>query len=241
MQDIKEKAEEAEQDGTAGIEHELQQRNHEILDEIYRFRDQVLPSYPFSQEQDQERHRLGQWLDALTHYAESIMPSGDPREDSDAASIAEATAESDEPEEEPAHYEATNYILKPTSPPPPPPPGPSRYALPFPGLPTRTSSYSSTSGKISGSRGHNPAAGDFAVLEAYDPDWRDNFGPFLAKEGLADDDIRADQDFIVELMQYLAQRESDRPKSSSSSSSRGGQALRTAKMQRGSLERRRWN
>lgn len=161
----------------------------------------------------------------------------------DAVDVAEEAAESDEQEEEPIHHEATNYVLRPTLPPPPPPPGSSRYALPFPGLPpTRASSYSSTSGKISGSRGYNPAAGDFAVLEAYDPDWRDNFGPFLAKEGLADDDIRADQDFIVELMQYLAQREGDRPKSSSSASaSRGGQALRTAKMQRGSLEKRRRN
>ncbi|KAI1112256.1 hypothetical protein F5Y14DRAFT_422635 [Nemania sp. NC0429] len=243
MQDIEKKAEEA-----PGSEHELQQRNYEILDEFYRFRDQVLPGYPFSQEQDQERRRLEQWLDALTHYAEGIATSRQPRDFLGIASIAEETAEPEELEdgEEPdPHEEAANYVLEPTTtPPPPPPPAPqtSRYALPFPGLPARTYSSSSTGGRISGSgsRGHDADSGDFAVLEAYDPHWRDHFGPFLAKEGLADDDIRADQDFIVELMQYLAQQESDRPKWSSSS--RGGQGLRTAKIHRGSgLEKRRRN
>ncbi|KAI0405562.1 hypothetical protein F4802DRAFT_606817 [Xylaria palmicola] len=41
---------------------------------------------------------------------------------------------------------------------------------------------------------------EFAKLEAYDPNWRDNFGNFLSEQGLADDFIKENQDFIVEFL-----------------------------------------
>ncbi|KAI0968767.1 hypothetical protein F4678DRAFT_185227 [Xylaria arbuscula] len=41
---------------------------------------------------------------------------------------------------------------------------------------------------------------EFARLEAYDPDWRANFGNFLSEQGLADDFIRENQEFIVEFL-----------------------------------------
>ncbi|TRX98553.1 hypothetical protein FHL15_000627 [Xylaria flabelliformis] len=43
-------------------------------------------------------------------------------------------------------------------------------------------------------------ASEFAKLEAYDPNWRENFGNFLSEQGLADDFIRENQDFIVEFL-----------------------------------------
>ncbi|KAI0419570.1 hypothetical protein F5X98DRAFT_334437 [Xylaria grammica] len=41
---------------------------------------------------------------------------------------------------------------------------------------------------------------EFAKLEAYDPNWRENFGNFLSEQGLADDFIKENQDFIVEFL-----------------------------------------
>ncbi|KAI1195165.1 hypothetical protein F5X97DRAFT_249715 [Nemania serpens] len=41
---------------------------------------------------------------------------------------------------------------------------------------------------------------EFAKLEAYDPNWRENFGNFLSEQGLADDFIKDNQDFIVEFL-----------------------------------------
>ncbi|KAI0802469.1 hypothetical protein GGR55DRAFT_665694 [Xylaria sp. FL0064] len=41
---------------------------------------------------------------------------------------------------------------------------------------------------------------EFATLEAYDPNWRANFGNFLSEQGLADDFIKENQEFIVEFL-----------------------------------------
>ncbi|KAI0536966.1 hypothetical protein GGR58DRAFT_527846 [Xylaria digitata] len=73
------------QDSTA----EIKRDTTEILDEIYKLRNQLPTSAP----SDQERLRLEQWLDNLTHYAETIV-TGDEvddevDEDSDAASFLE--------------------------------------------------------------------------------------------------------------------------------------------------------
>ncbi|KAI1103669.1 hypothetical protein F4804DRAFT_342372 [Jackrogersella minutella] len=46
---------------------------------------------------------------------------------------------------------------------------------------------------------HKPPS-RFAKLEAYDPNWRDNFGNFLSEQGLTDEFIRENQDFIVEFL-----------------------------------------
>ncbi|KAH7037383.1 uncharacterized protein B0I36DRAFT_428035 [Microdochium trichocladiopsis] len=42
---------------------------------------------------------------------------------------------------------------------------------------------------------------EFAELEAYDPDWRDNFGNFLRDQGLTDEFIKENQGFIVEFLE----------------------------------------
>ncbi|ORY60565.1 uncharacterized protein BCR38DRAFT_411713 [Pseudomassariella vexata] len=46
---------------------------------------------------------------------------------------------------------------------------------------------------------HKPPS-KFTTLEAYDPNWRDNFGNFLTEQGLTDDFIKENQDFIVEFL-----------------------------------------
>ncbi|KAL7621305.1 hypothetical protein AAE478_008625 [Parahypoxylon ruwenzoriense] len=46
---------------------------------------------------------------------------------------------------------------------------------------------------------HKPPS-KFAKLEAYDPNWRDNFGNLLSEQGLTDEFIRENQDFIVEFL-----------------------------------------
>ncbi|KAI4604208.1 hypothetical protein KJ359_000339 [Pestalotiopsis sp. 9143b] len=46
---------------------------------------------------------------------------------------------------------------------------------------------------------HKPGS-EFATLEAYDPLWRDNFGNFLTEQGLTDDFIKDNQDFIVDFL-----------------------------------------
>ncbi|KAI0169767.1 hypothetical protein GGR52DRAFT_481829 [Hypoxylon sp. FL1284] len=48
--------------------------------------------------------------------------------------------------------------------------------------------------------GHHKQSSRFAKLEAYDPNWRDNFGNFLSDQGLTDEFIRENQDFIVEFL-----------------------------------------
>ncbi|KAI1424569.1 hypothetical protein F5Y12DRAFT_751506 [Xylaria sp. FL1777] len=41
---------------------------------------------------------------------------------------------------------------------------------------------------------------EFAQLDAYDPNWRQNFGNFLSEQGLADDFIKDNQSFIVDFL-----------------------------------------
>ncbi|KAI1399889.1 hypothetical protein F4819DRAFT_497700 [Hypoxylon fuscum] len=48
--------------------------------------------------------------------------------------------------------------------------------------------------------GHHKQQSKFAKLEAYDPNWRENFGNFLSEQGLTDEFIRENQDFIVEFL-----------------------------------------
>ncbi|KAI0452138.1 hypothetical protein F5B21DRAFT_484720 [Xylaria acuta] len=62
---------------------ETKRDTSEILDEIYKLRDQLPPRYP----SDQERLHLEQWLDSLTHYAESVVANEVPGELFDAASF----------------------------------------------------------------------------------------------------------------------------------------------------------
>lgn len=51
--------------------------------------------------------------------------------------------------------------------------------------------------RSSSSNGFAKPPSEFATLEAYDPHWRDNFGNFLTEQGLTDDFIKENQDFIV--------------------------------------------
>ncbi|GKT69481.1 proline-rich protein LAS17 [Colletotrichum tofieldiae] len=46
--------------------------------------------------------------------------------------------------------------------------------------------------------GHSPS--EFAVLDAFDPQWRENFGEDLRDKGLTDDFIKENQEFIVEFL-----------------------------------------
>ncbi|KAI1779371.1 hypothetical protein F4818DRAFT_248308 [Hypoxylon cercidicola] len=48
--------------------------------------------------------------------------------------------------------------------------------------------------------GYHKQPSRFAKLEAYDPNWRENFGNFLSEQGLTDEFIRENQDFIVEFL-----------------------------------------
>ncbi|KAH8886821.1 WH1-domain-containing protein [Thozetella sp. PMI_491] len=73
----------------------------------------------------------------------------------------------------------------------------------LPSLPNHSSS--------AGTNGHGYAArSEFATLEAFDPNWRDNFGDDLQAKGLNDDFIRENQDFIVEFLKQ-EQQEQSRP------------------------------
>ncbi|KAK8139524.1 WH1 domain-containing protein [Apiospora sp. TS-2023a] len=47
---------------------------------------------------------------------------------------------------------------------------------------------------------HKPSS-EFATLEAYDPLWRENFGNFLTEQGLTDEFIKENQEFIVGFLQ----------------------------------------
>ncbi|KAI1308338.1 hypothetical protein F5Y03DRAFT_350711 [Xylaria venustula] len=64
---------------------EIKRDTNEILEEIYKLRDQLPPSLP----SDPERLRLKQWLDDLTNYAETVVADEGPEEISDAANLHE--------------------------------------------------------------------------------------------------------------------------------------------------------
>ncbi|KAK8089955.1 hypothetical protein PG997_004916 [Apiospora hydei] len=69
---------------------------------------------------------------------------------------------------------------------PPPPPAPAS---------THSRSPSTSANGV-----HKPAS-EFATLEAYDPLWRENFGNFLTEQGLTDEFIKENQEFIVGFLQ----------------------------------------
>ncbi|KAI1212707.1 uncharacterized protein F4807DRAFT_457504 [Annulohypoxylon truncatum] len=74
----------------------------------------------------------------------------------------------------------------------PTPPDSPRSSLP-PSLPDARTSVTNVNG-------FQKPPSKFAKLEAYDPNWRDNFGNFLSEQGLTDEFIRENQDFIVEFL-----------------------------------------
>ncbi|KAF2965540.1 hypothetical protein GQX73_g8049 [Xylaria multiplex] len=96
------------QDNTTEIKHDTT----EILDEIYRLRNQLLPGAP----SDQERLRLEQWLDNLTHYAETIVASNETDaeidEDSDVASFFEGVQEQSQPDDDAAAEPSTSITSR---------------------------------------------------------------------------------------------------------------------------------
>ncbi|KAK2048705.1 WH1-domain-containing protein [Colletotrichum somersetense] len=51
---------------------------------------------------------------------------------------------------------------------------------------------------LGGANGHSPS--EFSVLDAFDPQWRENFGEDLRDKGLTDDFIKENQEFIVEFL-----------------------------------------
>ncbi|KAJ9155726.1 Proline-rich protein LAS17 [Pleurostoma richardsiae] len=57
----------------------------------------------------------------------------------------------------------------------------------------------SSSGSINGF-GHHKLPSEFATLEAFDPEWREHFGNDLRQNGLTDDFIKDNQDFIIEFL-----------------------------------------
>ncbi|KAK7969373.1 hypothetical protein PG988_008446 [Apiospora saccharicola] len=69
---------------------------------------------------------------------------------------------------------------------PPPPPAPA---------PTHSRTSSTNANGV-----HKPSS-EFATLEAYDPLWRENFGNFLTEQGLTDEFIKENQEFIVGFLQ----------------------------------------
>ncbi|RYP68296.1 hypothetical protein DL770_008459 [Monosporascus sp. CRB-9-2] len=79
-----------------------------------------------------------------------------------------------------------------SSAPSPTPPDSPRASLPPQHFHARMSS-----GNLSGP--HNPPS-EFAELEAYDPNWRQNFGNFLTEQGLTDEFIRENQGFIIDFL-----------------------------------------
>ncbi|KAI1126170.1 hypothetical protein F5Y10DRAFT_217071 [Nemania abortiva] len=74
----------------------------------------------------------------------------------------------------------------------PTPPESPRNSLPLLQPHARTSSINLNS--------YLKPTSEFAKLEAYDPNWRENFGNFLSEQGLTDDFIKDNQDFIVEFL-----------------------------------------
>ncbi|KAK8048696.1 hypothetical protein PG994_010426 [Apiospora phragmitis] len=81
---------------------------------------------------------------------------------------------------------------------PSPPESPRNGSLPPP--PSAPAPTHSRTPSASANGFHKPSS-EFATLEAYDPHWRDNFGNFLTEQGLTDDFIKDNQEFIVGFLQ----------------------------------------
>ncbi|KAK7743649.1 hypothetical protein SLS62_010552 [Diatrype stigma] len=72
-------------------------------------------------------------------------------------------------------------------------PTPTPPDSPSSGLPPARTSATNLNGY------HNPTS-EFAELEAYEPNWQENFGHFLKEQGLTDQFIKENQTFIVEFL-----------------------------------------
>ncbi|KAM9882141.1 hypothetical protein BJF96_g3785 [Verticillium dahliae] len=77
--------------------------------------------------------------------------------------------------------------------PPPTPLAPSHSSLP-------------SLGHANGQR-----SSEFAILEAFDPHWRENYGQELSNNGLADDFIKENQEFIVDFLKDAQQKNEEPP------------------------------
>ncbi|KAI5921884.1 hypothetical protein F4810DRAFT_314936 [Camillea tinctor] len=73
----------------------------------------------------------------------------------------------------------------------------------------------SRSASVLHTNGNHKSYSEFAKLEAYDPQWRENFGNFLFEQGLTDEFIKENQDFIVDFLKEQGEsgsrRSSDTP------------------------------
>lgn len=79
---------------TADIRHRIgsvQVNQREILDQMDNLRKQSQQNYQFDHGQEQEQRRIEQWLDALSHYAETVVGREEPMEDLDVDSLVQAT------------------------------------------------------------------------------------------------------------------------------------------------------
>ncbi|KAK5633953.1 hypothetical protein RRF57_009667 [Xylaria bambusicola] len=83
----------------------------------------------------------------------------------------------------------------------PTPPESPRNSLPLMQPHARTSSLNLNS--------YLKPSSEFSKLEAYDPNWRQNFGNFLSEQGLTDDFIKENQDFIVEFLKEKNEEKTD--------------------------------
>ncbi|ROV94160.1 hypothetical protein VSDG_05670 [Cytospora chrysosperma] len=87
----------------------------------------------------------------------------------------------------------------------------SAPTLPPPESPRNRASSIGTFNRQS-SGGVNGHRSEFAILEAFDPEWREHFGDDLKQKGLTDDFIKENQDFIVDfLKQEQAQTKHSTP------------------------------
>ncbi|KAL2757843.1 hypothetical protein ACRALDRAFT_1079918, partial [Sodiomyces alcalophilus JCM 7366] len=82
-------------------------------------------------------------------------------------------------------HRRSSPLIPPDSPNIPPPPA-SSFSLPHARMPS--------SGSINGRK--RPS--EFATLEAFDPNWRENYGEELRANGLTDDFIKENQEFMVD-------------------------------------------
>ncbi|EHA46196.1 hypothetical protein MGG_02802 [Pyricularia oryzae 70-15] len=88
------------------------------------------------------------------------------------------------------------------------PPDSPQAALPPP--PSNGHQPKLSSGSINGMNGRKPKS-EFAILDAFDPLWREHFGDDLKDKGLTDDFILDNQEFIVDFLrqeQQSARKES---------------------------------
>ena len=74
----------------------------------------------------------------------------------------------------------------------PTPPDSPQSSLP----PLRSHQSRLSTSSLNGQNGFAPPRSEFAVLDAFDPEWREHFGDDLRSKGLNDDFVRDNQDFM---------------------------------------------